>query len=100
MAESSIKGVTFHDYERVDPAVEVTRGSTTGHRGGPVWSRLRALLQLGGATFYDAEGYFVKTPMVALVAIGDSREGMHSNLLSVQRRKAYTSVSVSIYSHV
>lgn len=32
--------------------------------------KLRALLQLGGATFYDAEGYFVKTPMVALVAIG------------------------------
>jgi len=38
-------------------------------------SRLRALLQLGGATFYDAEGYFVKTPMVALVAIGDSGFG-------------------------
>eukprot|EP00438_Fugacium_kawagutii_P017214 Skav235574 [mRNA] locus=scaffold612:45433:50167:+ [translate_table: standard] len=34
---------------------------------GPV---LRALLQSGGATFYDEEGYFVKTPMVALVAVG------------------------------
>ena len=38
-------------------------------------SRLRALLQTGGATFYDAEGYFVKTPMVALVAIGDLGNG-------------------------
>lgn len=28
------------------------------------------MLQSGGATFYDAEGYFVKTPMVALVAVG------------------------------
>ncbi|CAK9087355.1 Protein NO VEIN (Protein EMBRYO DEFECTIVE 2597) [Durusdinium trenchii] len=32
--------------------------------------KLRTLLQLGGASFYDAEGYFVKTPMVSLVAVG------------------------------
>lgn len=36
----------------------------------PTAGKLRALLQTGGATFYDAEGYFVKTPMVALVAVG------------------------------
>jgi len=32
--------------------------------------KLKALLQSGGAKFYDAENYFVKTPMVALVAVG------------------------------
>ena len=39
-----------------------------------VWSaltfRLKALLRSGGASFYDPQGYFVKTPMVSLVAIG------------------------------
>ena len=32
--------------------------------------RLRALLQSGGCRFYDADSNFVKTPMVALVAVG------------------------------
>lgn len=41
-----------------------------GAREATTADKLRTLLQLGGASFYDAEGYFVKTPMVSLVAVG------------------------------